>query len=569
LDRAQQIRSEGRWICAAVFLAIVAVYARSLGNAPVWDDRPLVVDNPYLQGWEGLRRIFTSDLWSASAQAEPSRFYRPMTMLTFWVNALIGGRSAASFRLGNVLIHATNAVLIAALARKMRAAGWITAGMLALGWAIAPICSEPVMWISGRFDLLVVTFALLALLSARIESPAGLWLTLLSIFCGILCKESFIVWLPIVVLDDWLVRKAQQRGWVKYGGIASMVAAYFLVRRWLDLPSAAVAIHTGAVTFVESFFFLVATFGRVLVWPTNLDPFRPYAPLSAFGLAITILLSLLVAGAAVAGTYRHRDSIHARVGLFGVAWFAVATLPSALVGPNLDIVGDRYAYLPLVGLFLTMIALVGWVASHLRSHTNRAAGWRLAGKVCAVGLLLSEGWSTVRRSAAWRDDTVLARASLASNPGNAYALCSLGSMAAQRGDLDAADALLADSLDRNRDAWRTWDAICFVRLHQGRLDEAERACREGLDRLPENPRGWVNLASIYVRAKRWHDASFAAEHAVKLKARYGEARYLAAAAAANLGNMEQARAHLARGLEADPDNPRLRDLERQFQAPPH
>src|SRR6188768_4258196 len=99
------IRNLGRGICAAVFLSIVVVYARSLANSPVWDDRPLVVENPNLTSWSGLSRIFSTDLWSASAQAEPSRFYRPMTMLTFWVNALIGGRSAASFRLGNILIH--------------------------------------------------------------------------------------------------------------------------------------------------------------------------------------------------------------------------------------------------------------------------------------------------------------------------------------------------------------------------------------------------------------------------------------------------------------------------------
>ena len=186
--------------------------------------------------------------------------------------------------------------------------------------------------------------------------------------------------------------------------------------------------------------------------------------------------------------------------------------------------------------------------------------------VSAAALLVGEGWLTVRRSADWRDDAALARSSLASSPGNAYALCSLGSMAAQRGDLDDADVLLADALDRNREAWRTWDAICFLRLHQGRLDEAERACREGLTKNPGNPRGWVNLASVYVQSARWRDASFAAERAVALKSRYGEARYLAAASAANLGRMDQARAHLARGIEADPDNPRLRDLERLFLA---
>src|SRR5450432_538631 len=149
LDQGRPIRNDGPWICAAVFVVVFAVYARCLGNAPVWDDRPLVVDNPYLRTWEGLGHLFTADLWSASAQGEPSSYYRPVTMLTFWVSSMIGGHSAASFRLGNVLIHAANAVMIAVLLRKMKATGWRWSAILAVGWAIAPICSEPVMWIAG------------------------------------------------------------------------------------------------------------------------------------------------------------------------------------------------------------------------------------------------------------------------------------------------------------------------------------------------------------------------------------------------------------------------------------
>lgn len=579
LARARQIRSEGPWICGAVFVLVVAVYARSLGNAAVWDDRPLVVDNPYLRTWEGLGSIFTSDLWSASAQGEPSSYYRPLTMLTFWINALLGGPSVASFRLGNVLIHAANAVMIVVLLRKMKVTGWSWAGILAVGWAIAPICSEPVMWISGRFDPLVVSFALLSLLGARIQGSLGLPLTLLAIGCGILSKESFIVWLPLVVIDDLFVRRASlQSGdarssarqlWMKYVGMLTLVVIYFVVRKLLGLPSADVATHTGVRTVIESFFFLVATFVRVLVWPTNLDPYRPYAPLAPLMLATTIFAFTAVVGATAALLHFYRHNLPVKIAAFGLAWFSLGTLPSALAGPNLDMVGDRYAYLPLIGLLLMAAALIGWVESRLPPSASQSPRWMHAATAVALALLASEAWVTVRHSVDWRDDDSLARSSLSSSPGNAYALYILGSMTAQRGDFAQADVLLARALDSNKESWRTWDAICFVRLHQDRLDEADQACRESLTRHPENPRGWVNLASVYVRRGHWRDASFAAERAVALKSRYGEARYLAAVAAANLGDMDKARAHLARGIDADPDNPRLRDLERQFQAQPH
>jgi tetratricopeptide (TPR) repeat protein len=549
------------------------VYARSLGNAAVWDDRPLVLDNPYLRSLAGIANLFTSDLWSASGQGEPSSFYRPLTMLTFWVNEHLGGHSAASFRLGNILIHATNAVLIVVLLRKMKVTGWIVAGALAATWALAPICSEPVLWISGRFDLLVVTFALLALIGSRVPGRRGLVLTLVAVACGILSKESFIVWLPLVLVDDLLVRRLDAgdattpaprpfagEALLLYGSIVALVALYFGARKLLDLPSATVALHTGLRTVIESFFFLVLTFVRVLAWPANLDPFRPYAPLSPLLLAGTIALSATAIGLCAAWIYLRRAARAPRVAAEGIVWFGLATLPSALVGPNLDMIGDRYAYLPLVGLVLASAAVIGAL-----EHRFTPSARRLMALTTSI-VLVCEAWVTVRRVPDWRDDDALAASSLASSPSNPYALYWMGGAAAQRGDLVAADALLAQSLGNNSDSWRTWNAICFLRLHQNRLDEAEQACREGLVRHPENPRGWVNLAAVYVQRGRWRDAAFAAERAVALKSRYGEARYLAAAAAANLGKLDLAREHLAKGIEVDPDNVRLRDLERQLSA---
>jgi tetratricopeptide (TPR) repeat protein len=571
LERARQLRSEAIFLCVGVCLITVVVYARSLTNAAVWDDKPLVVDNPYLGSWSGLAKLFSSDLWTASAQGEPSSFYRPMTMATYWLNSIVGGRSAASFRLGNILLHAGNAVMLTVLVRAMRAAGWRLAAVVALAWSLAPICSEPVVWISGRFDPLLVSFALVALLGARWKSRWALPLTMLAIGCGIFSKETFIGWLPLVFLDDGLFRgfrasdaaEARQR-WIKYAGIVTFAAAYFVARGALGLPSTAVAIQTGLLSVFQSYFFLLATFVRELVLPTTLDPYRPYAPLATTWLVVTVLLLVPTCAAVIRIYWTHRENTRAKTALFGTVWFFLTAAPSALVGPNLDMIGDRYAYLPLVGLAFTVAAAIGWAIARLDAPVRRAARARIPVAVVVGGVLATEALLTWRRSRDWRDDIALARSSLASSPGNPYALSTLGTMAAQRGDLDEADQLLTEALANNPRAYRTWNAVCYLRLHQNRLDEAEHACIESLNRNPDDPRGWVNLASVYVQRGRWREASMAAERAIALKERYGEARYLAAAAAANLGNFERAHLHLARGIQVDPQNPRLLDLQRQF-----
>ena len=565
MTRARFLRHEALWPCLGLLVAILTVYARSLGNAPVWDDALLVVENPNLRTLGGLRNLLTTDLWTSSGLAEPSSYYRPFTMLTYWITTIAGG-SVAALRLGNVVLHAVNAVLLALLARRAANVGWVAAGLVALVWALAPVCSEPVLWIAGRFDLPVVTFALLALLASRMQGRLGLPLTLSSVAAGLLSKESFFGWIPLIVLDDLLVRRtAPGRSWVKYAALGGLVAAYLLLRRLLGIPSLVVVTQAGGLAIAESLLLLTATFLRLLIWPTALDPYRPYAALSRPGLVLAAVLLAVFFAVAAAALLRFRDSARARVALFGLAWFVLATVPGAVAGIHLDLIGDRYAYLPLVGLFLTLTALAGAMQARLLARPSRTPARALG--IALLALSTCEGWLTVRRAADWRDDTALAESSLRSSPGNPYALYMLGKMAAERGDLEQADTLLSRAMAGNARSWRTWNAVCFVRIRQNRLGDAAQACTQGLSIHPGNPRGWVNLAVILVRAGRWREASAASEQALALKPVYAEARYLAAVSAANLGEMDRAREHLARGIAADPRHAGLRDLERQLREP--
>jgi hypothetical protein len=565
--RARLTRHAALVVGLGLLAAVLATYAASLGNAPVWDDRPLVVDNPFLGSLAGLGRLWTTDLWTASAQGEPSSYYRPFTMFTFWVNVALGGRSAASLRLGNVLIHAANAMLLASFARKALGIGWRAAGLVALLFAVAPVCSEPVLWISGRFDLLVVTFALLALLAARKEGRGGLALGLAAVAGGLLCKESFIGWLPLLFFDDVFVRRVRGRQLVaKYVAITAIAAAYLVLRKIIGIPSLETVTNTGVRALAESFAFLVATFLRELVWPTTLDPFRPYIVPSAATLLVTVALVAGLVGAPLARFRRDRENATTRFVLFGVTWFLFATVPSAVVGPTLAMIGDRYAYLPLVGLFLASMPLAGELEAR-----DAQLGWRAAS---ALGSALAVAWAiaTGVHARDWRDDASLAASSLASDPENPYALYWLGTDAAQHGELAKADDLLTRSIARNPGSWRTWNAVCYLRLQESRLAEAERACKQTIGLNERNPRGWLNLASVYVRSDRWSDALASADRALALKPGFAEAHYLAGVSAANLGSFPLAKAHVDAGLRSAPSHPRLLalqgELARHLREPP-
>ncbi len=95
-----------------IFLGIVCflVYANSLGNGFVWDDRPLVTHNAFLPAWRNIPKLFTTNLFAGGSIN--SAFYRPIQALTYMVEYHLWGKWAFGFHLTNVLLHLGNAMLL-------------------------------------------------------------------------------------------------------------------------------------------------------------------------------------------------------------------------------------------------------------------------------------------------------------------------------------------------------------------------------------------------------------------------------------------------------------------------
>jgi Flp pilus assembly protein TadD len=544
---------------------VAAVYAGSLSNGPVWDDVDLVTDNPFLRTLDGLSFLWKTDLWTASAKREPSSYYRPLTMATFWVNVQIAGPSAASARVGNIALHAGNAVLLMLLLRRLlEPPRLLLAVSLASTWAVMAVNSEPVLWISGRFDPLIVAAALACLLSNRRSDWRGVALVLLFVACGLLSKEAFMGWLPLLLLDDLLVLRRRLRTLIpKYVGVIAVVGLNLALRRWVEIPSLSVIASTGLIALVKSYLFTVATLVPRAFVPVRLDPFHPYVPLPiATAVTVGVVLCSLSVWLAWRALRTGADE-SARVAAFGWCWVLLGLVPASVTGPNLFMIGDRYAYLPMVGLIIMAHAALGPVLARLERRWGRRV-LVVAGVVMAVAAA-GQAWATVTRCPAWRNDRTLAEASVRAHPDNPYALYSLGMMALDAHNLDEAEPLLLRALRGNPLSWRTPNAICVLRLRQGRLVEARASCERSLALNPKNPRAWVNLASVDVKQRDWERAMAASLRAVEIKPHFAEARYLAAVSAANLGRRSEAHEHLRAGLEQDPSHVGLLDLQRQLE----
>src|SRR2546425_3068677 len=72
-----------RLAASVIVGATVLVYLNAFGNAFLWDDRFLVVDNTAIKHWGNIARIFTHALFPEGIQ---SPYYRPLQTLTYLVD---------------------------------------------------------------------------------------------------------------------------------------------------------------------------------------------------------------------------------------------------------------------------------------------------------------------------------------------------------------------------------------------------------------------------------------------------------------------------------------------------
>jgi hypothetical protein len=164
----------------------------------------------------GLRKLFFPH--------GAGQYYRPLLYLTFIADKQIWGLQAGFMHLENVILHMGNALLVFFVARslfktwKIEVSGWGPL-MAALVFALHPINTEAVDWISGRTDVLACFFVLLSLLSllSSLNGPAWMvWLSGCTLLLGALTKESALFYAPaalfLVLCYDRCFRKTEAWG---------------------------------------------------------------------------------------------------------------------------------------------------------------------------------------------------------------------------------------------------------------------------------------------------------------------------------------------------------------------
>ncbi len=415
--------------CLLLVVATLALY-NPVNRHPFvnYDDDRYVTENPHVRNglsWDTITWAFT---------AEEQGNWHPLTWLSHALDWQLFHQNPTGHHFTSLLIHAANSVLLFLFliySTGRIGPSWFVAALFALH----PINVESVAWIAERKNVLSTFFFLAALMAYCWYARKPGWRRYL-VFAGLfvlgLMSKPMVITLPFVLLllDYWPLSRVQ--GSPVDAEVPQLSFLRLLVEKMpLFALSAASAVITmqaqqagGAMRSTAQFSLAVrlenavvayATYLWKIIWPLHLAPLYPH-PGDSLPLW-QVVISLLVLVAVTAAVLRFRSR---RYLLTGWSWFLGTLVPViGLVQIGDQAMADRYAYIPLIGIFV----MIAWGAADLADSRRIGFSARIVLGACVL-LVLS--FVTYRQLAYWSSSYDLWTHALAVTDKNFIAQDNLG-----------------------------------------------------------------------------------------------------------------------------------------------
>ena len=354
-------RREGQ-LFFGVAVAIVLAMGASIHNGFVYDDVPIIVNNPLVTDPSRWHDIFRSTYW-------PGALWRPVTVSGYALQWYLGHGAPWLFHVVSLALYFLLAWSVFRLLREVSASlGAAVAAVLI--FVVHPVHVEVVANVVGQAELWTATSLVMAtwlyLRMRRLGTTLPRQLALLgAVTIATMTKEQGFIAPLILVGAEWLLVSGSEETWRDRIRplVPAMVVTMFmlLVRSTVtgtlkgEITAVALA-HLGFRDRLVTFLATVPEYARLLVWPIHLraeysPPAVPMAgPVTATHLVGVVLIALMVA---VLVHCRRRAPLMS----FGLWWAAVAMGPvSSVFAAAGFVMAERVFFLPSLGF---AIALAG------------------------------------------------------------------------------------------------------------------------------------------------------------------------------------------------------------------
>lgn len=525
-------------IAALLILATLAAYQEVRKNAFInFDDDIYVTENRIVK--EGLTLKGLS--WALGFNERG--YWQPLTWLSHMVDSQIYGLKPFGHHLTNLIIHLVNTLLLFWALFRMTGKIYRSA-FVAACFALHPLNVDSVAWVAERKNLLSTFFWLLCLISyQRYTENLKLrryMLTIILFTMGLMTKPM-IVTLPFVflLLDVWPLKRFKIE-WPQFlyqkktpiyhvekqsGNAFKLIVekAPFLALSfcsvWLSVASARHINNMIAVDMVP----MTLRFNNALVsyvgyiwkmfWPFNLAVYYPYpesiplwqaAGAGVFLIVITGLCLFLI----------NRKS-YLTVGWF---WYLGTLVPviGVVQGGLWPRMADRWAYLPLIGLFV----MITWGAADALQKWRPAKIIMSAAAVAVLGFMF---FLTQTQLQYWKDSQTLFAHALRVTSKNSVAHNNLGNAIFEEGRVEEAFSHFQAALNLDPKNAGAHNNMANALLNLSRVDEAIDHYLESIEIAPLQAETHNNLAVALNKKERIEEAILHLQEALRLKPNYADA----------------------------------------------
>lgn len=488
------------WVALSLLLAISFAYANSLSVPFLFDDKHTILDDQ-----------FTKELKSFLSLSHVR--YRHLFYMSFALNYHWDQFNTPGYHLVNISLHVLTSmtVFVIAFLTIDKGVGWgrnaafrialITAFLFALN----PVHSETVTYISGRANGLSAFFYCLALLlfilgSLRKSGFARLILyplSLIAVASAVLSKETTVTFPLIAVLYDLCFMRGDT--WIRLRGrllyyylpvpvigcvlIFKAAALTSIAKWWLNKIDFLYALlQTKIINFPIKLFFFPINLTFDYNFPKVLDFYE-----TGFLLSAVFLLVLAVLAAKI-------FFIRSPILSFAILWYFITLLPTNSFIPRIDLFSERNLYLPSFGL--SLFFAVAFYLAFFSGEKKRAVPV-LVGAGCLMMILSFNSALLIKRNSIYRSDVALWEDTVQKSPRNLRAMQNLSRGYLLIDDYQNAFAVLRRMLELNPSYYYTRVNLGKVYVQFGQLSQAETEFKAAIQGHPDLPEAYFNLGSLY------------------------------------------------------------------------
>lgn len=498
---------------SAIYITVIIIwtfiiYSNSLIGEFVFDDESLVQNNSSITTLSNIPKFFSGE---EGFHKVIGRYYRPIVSTSYTIDYWLWGLKPIGFKITNILIHIINCILLYFLLLKIFKEEFrqkkFFAFLATLIFATHTIHTEAVTWISGRTDSLVTIFFFASLLFylkySEDHKIINIVLFLFIYFIGLITKEMIIT-LPLVIfLYDAIFKKSDKKSLtsnIKIYILFILVTLIFLLVRYLiflNVPEREKYLYFYGIdntTVIATMLKTIPVYIKLLFAPVNLlYHYNGVLPDSKSLLEPPVISSILIIlGFFITAIllYKKHSSIS-----FCILFFFISLLPVMNIIPTMNLMAERFLYLPSFSLSLLIMYLL------IKSSDKKFY------KIFAIFILIISilfSYLTYKRNFDWKNNNTLY--STGEGIDGTVLLVNSGNIYANKQNFDEAAKRYIQALEIRDNNVLAHHNLGLIYLIRNQLDSAEYRFKKGISVDSLAPDGYFQLGNLYISKGRTKEA---------------------------------------------------------------